>query len=32
MEDVYLPVDEIEQEVVAELLNQDLVDALDESR
>jgi hypothetical protein len=32
MEDVYLPVDEIEEEVVPELLNQDLVDALDESR
>ncbi|KAF2447254.1 hypothetical protein P171DRAFT_355495 [Karstenula rhodostoma CBS 690.94] len=31
MEDVYLPVDEIEEEDIPQLLNQELLDALDES-
>ena len=31
MEDVYLPVDEIEEEDIPKYLNQDLLDALEES-
>lgn len=31
MEDVYLPVDEIEEEDIPKYLNQDILEALDES-